>query len=78
MFLLPPSVKEFIDERHPAHLINDMVEKLDIKVFMHRYGEMGQPAYSPRMMLKVILIRHDGWGFQFAEAFTCLWRESGL
>ncbi|HEX9758598.1 MAG TPA: transposase, partial [Nitrospiria bacterium] len=55
MFLLPPSVKEFIDERHPAHLINDMVEKLDIKVFMHRYGEMGQPAYSPRMMLKVIL-----------------------
>ena len=55
MFLLPPSVKEFIDEKHPAHLINDLVEKLDIKVFMLRYGEMGQPAYSPRMMLKVIL-----------------------
>ncbi len=55
MFLLPPSVKEFIDEKHPAHLINDLVEKLDIKVFILRYGEMGQPAYSPRMMLKVIL-----------------------
>lgn len=55
IFLLPPSVREFIDEKHPAHLINDLVEKLDIKVFMIRYGEMGQPAYSPRMMLKVIL-----------------------
>ncbi len=55
IFLLPPSVKEFIDEKHPAHLINDLVEKLDIKVFILRYGERGQPAYSPRMMLKVIL-----------------------
>lgn len=55
IFLLPPSVREFIDEKHPAHLINDLVEKLDIKVFMVRYGELGQPAYSPRMMLKVIL-----------------------
>lgn len=55
IFLLPPSVREFIDEKHPAHLINDLVEKLNIKVFIQRYTEMGQPAYSPRMMLKVIL-----------------------
>lgn len=55
MFLLPPNVKEFIDEKHPAHLINDLVEKLDIEIFNRRYGELGQPAYPPRMMLKVIL-----------------------
>lgn len=55
IFLLPPSVKEFIDEKHPAYLINDLVEKLDIQVFILRYGERGQPAYSPRMMLKVFL-----------------------
>lgn len=55
IFLLPPSVQDFIDADHPAHLINDLVEKMDIEVFIDRYGEMGPPAYVPRMMLKVIL-----------------------
>lgn len=55
MYLLPPSLKDFIDESHPVHMINDLVEKLDISVLDRRYGRMGQPAYEPRLMLKVIL-----------------------
>ena len=54
-FLLPPSLGDFIDESHPAHVINDIVEKLDLTALMLRYGNMGQPPYHPRMMLKVIL-----------------------
>ena len=55
MYLLPPSLKDFIDENHPAHVINDLIEALDITVLEKYYGAMGQPAYHPRMMLKVIL-----------------------
>ena len=55
MYLLPPSLKDFIDESHPAHVINDLIENLDLAVFEKHYGSMGQPAYHPRMMLKVIL-----------------------
>ena len=55
MFLLPPSLNDFIDERHPVHLINELVDKLDLSPLQQRYGGMGQPAYPPRMMLKVIL-----------------------
>jgi transposase len=55
MFLLPPSLKDFVDEGHPAHVINDLVDKLELSVLEKRYGNMGQPAHEPRMMLKVIL-----------------------
>lgn len=54
-FLLPPSLYDFVDEGHPAHLINDLVDQLDISALEARYGNLGQPAYHPRLMLKVIL-----------------------
>jgi transposase len=53
-FLLPPSLDDFIKPMHPARLINDLVEKLDLSALMRRYGAMGQPAYAVRMMNKVI------------------------
>jgi transposase len=55
MFLLPPALSDFIHEDHPAHLINDLVERLDLSALEARYGAMGQPAYAVRLMLKVIL-----------------------
>ena len=55
LFLLPPSLQNFVDERHPAHVMNDLVEQLDLRVLEARYGNLGQPAYHPRLMLKVIL-----------------------
>jgi len=54
-FLLPPSLRDFVDEGHPAHLINDLVDLLDPRVLEARYGNLGQPAYHPRLMLKVTL-----------------------
>lgn len=55
MYLLPPSLKDFIDESHPAHVIDDLIEAMDLTVLEKHYGPMGQPAYQPRMMLKLIL-----------------------
>src|ERR1035437_8303762 len=54
-FLLPPSLSDFLDASHPAHVINDIVERLDLFRLENRYGSLGQPAYHPRLMLKVIL-----------------------
>ncbi len=55
MFLLPPSLKDFVDESHPAHMVNDLVEKMNLASLEKRYGNMGQPAHHPRMMIKIIL-----------------------
>ena len=54
-FLFPPVLEELIALEHPAHMINDLVEKLDLTVLTNRYGDMGQPAYLPKLMLKIIL-----------------------
>lgn len=54
-FLLPPSLRDFVDEGHPAHMVNDLVEQLDLTALEAHYGNMGRPAYHPRLMLKVIL-----------------------
>lgn len=54
-FLLPPSLSDFIHEDHPVHLINDLVDRLDLSALEARYGAMGQPAYAVRLMLKVVL-----------------------
>jgi transposase len=54
-FLLPPSLRDFVDEDHPAHLINDLVDLLDLSVLEAYYGNLGQPAYHPRLMVKVLL-----------------------
>jgi transposase len=54
-YLLPPSLRDFVDESHPAHLINDLVDLLDLSVLEEYYGNLGQPAYHPRLMVKVIL-----------------------
>ena len=54
-FLLPLSLQDFVEEGHPAHVINDLVGQLDMRVLEARYGNLGQPAYHPRLMLKVIL-----------------------
>ncbi len=51
-FLLPPSLRDFVDEGHPVHLINDLV---DLTTLEARYGSLGQPAYHLRLMLNVTL-----------------------
>ena len=54
-YLLPPRLQDFVDESHPAHVVNYLVDQLDLSVLETRYGNLGQPAYHPRLMLKVIL-----------------------
>ncbi len=36
-FLLPPSLNEFIPEDHEVHVINDVVDTLDLPPLLNRY-----------------------------------------
>ncbi len=55
-FLLPPSLKEWLRERHPAYFISEVVDGLDLSEILEHYEreERGQPPYHPRMMTKVL------------------------
>ncbi len=57
VWLLPPSVADFVPAGHPAHLIRDLVSsELDLSAIMGCYTEMkGYPPYHPAMMVALLL-----------------------
>jgi len=57
MFLLPPSLCDWLPEGHLAYFIIDLMEHLDLSDIYQSYtGDgRGQPPYSPDMMTALIL-----------------------
>lgn len=57
MFLLPPSLNEWVREDHRSRVFSEIIDKLDTTAF-RQPKEEGRPAYHPAMMIKVLL-----WGY---------------
>lgn len=58
LFLLPPSLKDWLKENHIARFISDVVDSLDLSAIIDSYkhkDERGYPAYHPAMMLKILI-----------------------
>jgi transposase len=58
VWLLPPSVHDFVPAGHPAHLVRDLVRaELDLAAIVADYEreERGQPPYHPAMMVALLL-----------------------
>ena len=64
LFLLPPSMKEWLPEGHLAYFILDVVESMDLMEIERHYKKnadgtfkaaSGQPPFDPRMMTALIL-----------------------
>lgn len=51
---LPITLSKAIEENHLSRIINDIVESLDLSHVYNRYSEEGNPAYHPKMMIKVL------------------------
>ena len=54
-YLLPPSVRDVLGERHLCIFIHEVVERLDLSAFEQDYEEEGRPAYAPALLAKVWL-----------------------
>src|SRR5918997_39538 len=61
VWLLPPSVQEFVPEGHAAHLVRDIVtEELDLAAILSPYtGPRGHPPYHPAMMVALLLYAYS-------------------
>jgi transposase len=57
LFLMPPSLREWLPEDHLAYFVSDLVDDLDLSEIeaVYRDEERGQPPYHPRMMVKVLI-----------------------
>lgn len=59
VFLLPPSLDEFVPDNHEARIINDVVDTMDLSPLLAKYNGGGAPAYHPAMMLKIIIYAYS-------------------
>ena len=57
LLLLPPNLDDWLPQQHLARFLADVVANLDLKPLLRRYRPSGQggAAFSPEMMLRVLL-----------------------
>ena len=54
LFLLPPSLQDWLPEKHLARFIVDVVSQLDLHPIRAQYAGRGSQAYQPEMMLALL------------------------
>jgi transposase len=61
VWLLPPSVNDFVPADHVAHFVRDTVRTaLDLRLIYRSYkGERGQPPFHPAMMVALLLYAYS-------------------
>ena len=54
-FLMPPSVDEWLPERHLARFVAEVVEGLDLRAMTGSYRGSGEASYHPQLLLGLII-----------------------
>ncbi len=54
-FLMPPSVDEWLPERHLARFVVDVVAGLDLRAMTSTYRGSGEAPYHPRLLLGIVI-----------------------
>jgi transposase len=62
-YLLPPSVRDELGEKHLCFFVREVVERLDMSVFEQSYSREGGELYAPQLMLGV-------WLYAYALGIT--------
>lgn len=57
--LFPPYLRQLLSDDHPAVIVNDVVETLELSCLYRKISPEGNPAYHPKMMLKVLLYAYS-------------------
>lgn len=55
LYLLPPSIDEWLPENHLARFIIEVIEQLDLTRLTSHYSGKGSEAYHPAMMLALLV-----------------------
>ena len=53
--LLPKSLSDSFSSDHTARLINQVIDEMDLSFILNQYSPLGQKAYHPRMLFKVLV-----------------------
>lgn len=59
MFLLPPSINDWVSTDHPVRFVHTCIEQMDLLSFYESYAHEGRPPYDPRMMLGILIYAYS-------------------
>ena len=54
-FLMPPSVDEWLPERHLARFVMEVIGTLDLRLMTVRYRGSGEASYHPQLLLGILV-----------------------
>ena len=54
MYLLPPSVQDWLPERHLARFVVEIVDQIDLRPLKQSYAGRGSQPYNPEMLLALL------------------------
>jgi transposase len=54
-FLLPPSVDEWLPQRHLARFVVEVIERLDLRALVGAYRGSGSASYHPSLLLGLLV-----------------------
>ena len=54
-FLLPPSVDEWLPEKHLARFVVEVVDGLDLRAMSQSYRGSGSASYHPSLLLGLLV-----------------------
>src|SRR5947199_10345204 len=54
-FLLPPSVDEWLPEKHLARFVVEVIDGMDLRAMSGSYRGSGSASYHPRMLLGILV-----------------------
>jgi transposase len=54
-FLMPPSVDEWLPEKHLARFVVDVIAGLDLRAMLGRYRGSGEASYHPSILLGLLV-----------------------
>ena len=54
LYLLPPSIQDWLPEKHLARFVVDIVEQLDLRPLKASYSGRGSQAYNPEMLVALL------------------------
>ena len=55
LYLMPPSIDDWLPQNHLARFIAETVDSLDLSPFYNAYAGRGKEAYDPKIMLAMII-----------------------
>lgn len=78
-WLIPPSIDELVPENHICHLIVALMDKLDFSSVEEKYRcTRGRPAYSRRMLLRLLLLAYTDCVFSSRKIGEACGRKCDL